>query len=162
MKSPQADNIASVVLKYLLHLLSIAAVYGILLYTTSQFWIHHLLNWFTRVPYVTAPNFHDHVIHQLIIYSMFCYFANNFILDLYHTTKAKQLIISIIVDVLIMPLSILIMIIYNNIAHKNQPGDINTIYNIYLVTVLLVIKEYIAMKILARNNPKGSVKKVVR
>jgi len=162
MESPKADNIASVVLKYLLHLLSIAAVYGILLYTTSQFWIHLLLKWFTRMPYVTAPNFHDQVIHLLIIYSLFCYFANNFILDLYHTAKTKQLIISIIADVLIMPLSILIMIIYNNITQKTWPGDITTIYNIYLVTVLLVIKEFITMKILAKNNPKGSVKKAER
>lgn len=159
MKSIQADNIASVALKYLLHLLSIAAVYGILLYTTSAFWLHYLLKWFSKIPYVTSPNFHDQVIHLLIIYSLFCYFANNFILDLYHATKTRQLIISIIADVLIIPLSILIVIIYNNIAHKNQPGDITTLYNIYLVTVLLVIKEFVTMKILGSNTPKSKTAK---
>lgn len=155
MKSLNRDQVASLVLKYLLHLLSIAGFYFLLFYTFTSFWLHQLLDKFTRVPYVSTPNFHDQIYHLLIIYSLFCYFANNFILDLYHKEKTKKLIISIIADLLILPLGILIMIIYNNQVLKNQPALDTSVYNIYLITVLLVIKEFIAMKILSRKTASG-------
>jgi hypothetical protein len=143
-----ATSVVSLILKYLLHLISIALFYGLTLYFTSSFWIHYLLNKFTKVPYVTTPNFHDQVIHLLIIYSLFCYFANNFVLNLYQNGRAKQLIISYMVDFLVLQLSITIMIFYNNRLHT--PAIDNSIYNIYLVTVLLVIKEAITMWLLSR------------
>jgi hypothetical protein len=138
----------SLILKYLLHLISIALFYGLTLYFTSNFWIHYLLNKFTRVPYVTTDNFHSQVIHLLIIYSLFCYFANNFVLNLYQSGKGAKLLLSYFVDFLVLQLSITIMIFYNNRLHT--PAIDNSIYNIYLVTVLLVIKEAITMWLLSR------------
>ncbi|MFI5161314.1 MAG: hypothetical protein ACHQHN_08550 [Sphingobacteriales bacterium] len=148
MKTSNPDTAVSYILKYLLHLISIALFYGLTLYFTTSFWIHYLLNKFTRVPYVPTPNFHDQVIHLLIIYSLFCYFANNFVLNLYQNGKAKQLIISYLVDFLVLQLSMTIMIFYNNRLHT--PAIDNSIYNIYLVTILLVIKEAITMWLLSR------------
>ena len=150
MKTSNLDTAVSFILKYLLHLISITLFYGLTLYFTSSFWIHFLLDRFTRVPYVTTDNFHAQVIHLLIIYSLFCYFANNFILNLYQRGKTKQLLISYFVDFLILQLSITLMIFYNNRQHT--PALDNSIYNIYLVTVLLVIKEVITMKLLSKNS----------
>ena len=150
MKTANLDKTASVILKYLLHLLGVALFYFCLFYTSTSFWLHQLLEEFTRVPYVSTPNFHEQIYHLLIIYSLFCYFANNFILDLYHKNKLKQLLISIIADMLILPLGILIMIIYNNTVGKHQPALDTSIYNIYVITILLVAKEFIAIKIISK------------
>ena len=150
MKTSNPDTAVSFILKYLLHLISIALFYGLTLYFTSSFWIHFLLSKFTTVSYVTTDNFHAQVIHLLIIYSLFCYFANNFILNLYQGGKAKQLLISYFVDFLILQLSITLMIFYNNKQHT--PALDNSIYNIYVVTVLLVIKEVITMRLLSKKS----------
>jgi len=156
MKTSNLDTAVSLILKYLLHLVSIALFYGLTLYFTSNFWIHYLLDKFTRVPYITTDNFHSQVIHLLIIYSLFCYFANNFILNLYQSGKAKQLLISYFVDFLILQLSITLMIFYNNRQHT--PALDNSIYNIYVVTVLLVIKEVITMTLLSKNSAPAKKK----
>jgi hypothetical protein len=87
---------------------------------------------------------------------VFCYFANNFILNLYQSGKAKQLLISYFVDFLILQLSITLMIFYNNRQHT--PALDNSIYNIYVVTVLLVIKEVITMKLLSKNSAPDTKK----
>jgi hypothetical protein len=159
MKSTKLDQIASIILKYLLHLLSIALFYFAMLYTTTSFWLHALLDKFTRVYYVPVPNFHDQVVHLLIIYSLFCYFANNFILDLYHRDKIKPLIYSVIADMLVLPLGITLTIIYNNITIKSKVADTTLLYNIYVITALLIIKEIIAMKLVSKKN--GNSKKAV-
>ncbi|MGZ3765806.1 MAG: hypothetical protein ACXVB0_10535 [Mucilaginibacter sp.] len=149
MKTTNRDRVASLVLKYLLHFLSAAGFYFLLLYTTTSFWLHQLLDKFTKIPYVSTENFHDQMYHLLIIYTLFCYFANNFILNLYESGKGKQLIYSIIADMLVLPIGILIMIIYNNIALKGHPALDNSVYNIYVITALLVIKEAIAIKLVS-------------
>lgn len=87
---------------------------------------------------------------MLIAYSLFCYFANNFVLNLYQKGKTGQLIISIILDALVLPLSMIIVIVYNNIAPKTSIPVIADIYNVYLITALLVIKVFIASKLFSK------------
>ena len=150
MKTSNVNTIVSFILKYLLHLISVALFYWLTLYFTLSSWVQFLLIKFATVPYVTAGNFHFQVIILLIIYSLFCYFANNFILGLYQNGKAWKLIISYLVDFLVLQLSMTIMIIYNNRFHKTMM-DIS-LYNVYVITVLLVAKELIARKLLSKKN----------
>jgi hypothetical protein len=115
-----------------------------------------LLIKFSTVPYVTAGNFHFQVIILLIIYSLFCYFANNFILGLYKSGKVRQLLTSYFIDFLILQLSMTVMILYNNRLHKTAM-DIS-LYNVYVVTVLLVAKEVIAMRLLSKKRVSAEKK----
>lgn len=150
MRTITRDQVASVILKYLLHLLINAGFYFVLLYTFTSFWLRQLLNKFARVVYVSNDNFHQLIYFQLAIFTLFCYFANNFIFDLYHRKQAKPLFISIIADLLIIPLQVLIMIFYNNKFIKIGTAMENTLYNIYLITALIVVKELITGYILSR------------
>jgi hypothetical protein len=150
MKKLNRDQVASIVLKYLLHLLIIAGFYWLLLYTTTSFWLDTFFYKFTKLRYAAAgPEFTEQLYLLLLIYTLFCYAANNFLLDIYHRKTAKQLAISMIADFLLLPLEILLMIIYNNLTIKTHLGDIGTVYNIYLITILLVIKNIIAAKFLS-------------
>jgi hypothetical protein len=110
------------------------------------------------VRYEAGPNFTKELYFLLLILSIFCYLANRFLLDIYHTKTAKQLIISIAVDYLIWPLQIFIMIMYNNIHMTTIADNISTLFNIYLITGLLVLKNVIAVKLMS--NKTASAKKV--
>ena len=148
MKTPQLDRTASVTLKYLLHFLGLALFYGFMLYTTINFWLPFLVHRFSKVYYAPASSTIDKVfVIMLITYSLFCYFSNNFVLHLYQKGKTRQLIISIILDMLILPLSMAIVILYNNLAPKTSVPVIADIYNIYLITALLVLKVLILSKL---------------
>lgn len=149
------DQVVSLILKYLLHLLSIAGFYFVLFYSITSFWLHQLLVKFSKVAYISTPTFHDQIIHLLIIYCLFCYFANNFVLDLYRKEHTKQFIISFIIDMLIIPIGLLIMVIYNNLTAKSHPVLDVSVYNIYLITVLILAKEIIANIILSRKAQTG-------
>jgi hypothetical protein len=151
-----SDTVASSILKYLLHLISVALFYGLTYYFTFSTWIHFLLFKFATVPYVTAGNFHFQVMILLIIYSLFCYFANNFILGLYKSGRARQLLTSYFIDFLILQLSMTIMILYNNRFHKTVLDT--SMYNVYVITVLLVTKELIAARLLSKK-PASAAKK---
>ncbi len=150
MKTSNPDTVVSFILKYLLHLISVALFYWLTLYFTLSSWVNFLLIKFATVPYVTAGNFHFQVIILLVIYSLFCYFANNFVLGLYQSGKVRQLLTSYFIDFLILQLSMTIMIVYNNRFHKTMM-DIS-LYNVYVITVLLVTKEVIAMKLVSKKS----------
>lgn len=151
MKTSQLDRSASVTLKYMLHFLSVALFYGFMLYTTIEFWMPFLIHRFSKVYYAPASSPMNKVfVIMLIAYSLFCYFANNFVLNLYQKGKTGQLIISIILDALILPLSMIIVIVYNNLAPKTSIPVIADIYNVYLITALLVIKVFIASKLFSK------------
>lgn len=149
-KSISSDQTVSVILKYLLQLLGLALFYGFMLYTTINFWIPFLVQVFSKVYY--APSYlTSQMVILLIIYSLFCYFVNNFVLHLYEKGKAKQLIFSIIGDILVLPVCFLILVIYNNIfSPKHYIPHIADLYNIYLVIGLLIVKELIAAGLLSR------------
>jgi hypothetical protein len=153
-KTTTRDQVATNVLNYLLQLLSVAAFYFVLLYSIITFWFG-LINKINKLYYTDTPNFNQQINYLLIIFSLFCYVANRFMLDLYHREKAKQLIISIIADLLIVPLGIFIMIVYNNLTVKTAHVMDTTVYNIYLITVLVVIKELIASKLLSKKEVPG-------
>jgi apolipoprotein N-acyltransferase len=151
MKKLNRDQLASVVLKYLLHLLLIGGFYWALLYTTTSVWLDVVFYKVTKLRYgIAPPDFTEMLYILLLIYTLFCYVANHFLLDIYHRKTAKQFIISTIVDFLIIPFEIFLMVIYNNITVKDHLGDINTVYNVYLITALLVIKNIIAVTILSK------------
>jgi len=151
MKTSQLDNTASAILKYLLQLIGIAFFFGILLYSVFKLWLPFLVLTFSRIYYSSASMsaFNTQMILLLVIYSLFCYFANNFILNLYSRGKTKQLIISYLIDLLIVPLSILILIIFYDKTLKVPSADTSILYNIYLITGLLVAKVFIASKVLS-------------
>ncbi len=144
------DQVVSTILKYLLHFLISAGFYFALLYTFTSFWLGELFHKFAHMVYLSDMDTHRQIYFQLAIYTLFCYFVNNFVFDLYHRKQAKQLFISFIADALIIPLEILIMIIYNNITLKHTPTTDSSLYNIYLITAMIVAKELITAKILSR------------
>lgn len=155
MKKINPDQVASVVLKYLLHFLINAGIYFALLYTFTSFWLYQLVSRFAHMDYLSNPDIDRQMNFQLAIYTLFCYFVNNFVFDLYHRKRAKQLMFSVIADLLIIPLEILIMVVYNNIVLKHTTMMASSLYNIYLITALIVIKELIAGIILSRKTAKS-------
>ena len=152
MKNSQLDKTASVTLKYLLHLLGIALFFGILSYSMLHFWLPFLILNFSKIYYSTGSisAFNLELAVLLIIYSLFCYFANNFILNLYAKGKTLQLVLSYLVDLLIVPFSVLILIIFYNKTAKVADSDTSTLYNIFVITGLLVAKVLITAYFLTK------------
>ena len=149
MKTDKRDSIASTILNYFLQLLGVAAFYWLLIYTTIHYWFQGFLIRITKVRYDAGPNFTKELYFILLIFALFCYFANRFILDLYHTKTAKQLIISMIFDYLVWPLQVFIMLVYNNMHIDAIVKDISTLVNVFLITILIVAKTVIAFKLLS-------------
>jgi hypothetical protein len=154
MKTLQLDKIVSNTFKYLLHFVGIACFFGILLYSMFNFWLPFLILNFSKLYYAIPSKFSTELVFLLIIYSLFCYVANNFILNLYAKGRTLQMIISFFVDLLIVPLSVLILIIYYNKVAKVPSAYVSALYNEYLVTGLLIIKVIIAYKILSGSPAK--------
>jgi len=152
MKSTQLDKTASVTLKYLLHLLGTALFFGILSYSMLRFWLPFLILNFSKIYYSSGTDnvFNTELAVLLIIYSLFCYFANNFVLNLYAKGKTKQLLLSFLIDLLIIPFSVLILIIFYNKTAKVADSDTSVLYNIYLITGLLIAKVFITANILSK------------
>jgi hypothetical protein len=149
MKTSKLDNPASITLKYLLHLISIALVYGILLYCSLHFWLPTFILKLSKLTYIAANIFKKQFYVLLAIYTIFCYFVNNFVLHLYSSGKGWRLILSYFIDILIVPITILIMIFYNNKTSKIATGETDSLFNIYIAMGLLIIKEFIAVKLLS-------------
>jgi hypothetical protein len=143
-----ATTIVSSILNYFLQLLSVAIFYWLLIYTTIHYWLQGFVYKIAKVRYEAGPNFTKELYLLLLIFVIFCYLANRFLLDIYHRATAKQLIISIIVDYLLWPLQILIMLIWNNMHITTLADDVSTLYNVYIITALLVLKNVIAIKLM--------------
>ena len=152
MKTSQLDKATSVTLKYLLHFLSVALFFGIMLYSVLKFWLPLLVTKFSKIYYISQDVFMKEIVILLVFYSLFCYFANNFILDLYKRGKGLQLLVSVIVDILIVPLSLLLLIVYYDKTSKGGTSDVADLYNIYVVTLLLVLKVFIFAKMLSKGS----------
>jgi hypothetical protein len=144
------DSAASTVLNYFLQLLGVAAFYWLLIYTTIYYWLDSFIHKLSRIPYDAGPNFTKQLYLLLLIFAIFCYLANRFLLDLYHRKTAIQLIISIFFDYLLWPLQIYIMIVWNNKHITTIVDDLSTIYNVFVITGLLIIKNVIAVKLLSK------------
>jgi hypothetical protein len=155
MKTDKRDSIASTILNYFLQLLGVAAFNWLLIYTTIHYWFQGFLFRITKVRYDAGPNFTKELYFILLIFALFCYFANRFILDLYHTKTAKQLIISMIIDYLVWPLQVFIMLVYNNIHIDAIVKDISTLLNVFVITILIVAKTVIAFKLLSGKTAKA-------
>lgn len=149
--SVNSNDAASVVLKYLLQILGLAFFYGVLWYITIYGWIPLFSgNTFSRVYY--TPFQVNNIYLLLLIYALFSYFANSFMLKLYERGKTRQLLISILVDLLILPVGILLSVLYNNLTVKSGRAGIDDIYNIYIIMALLIIKEIIAARIILKKS----------
>jgi hypothetical protein len=155
MKTDKRDTNASIILNYFLQLLGVAAFYWLLIYTTINYWFHGFIFKIAKVRYEAGPNFTKELYFILLIFALFCYFANRFILDLYHTKTAKQLIISMVFDYLVWPLQVLIMLVYNNMHIDTIVKDISTLLNVFVITILIVIKTVIAFKLLSGKTLKA-------
>ena len=156
MKTSQLESPMSAILKYLLQIIGIAFFFGILTYSVFKFWLPFLILNFSRIYYssASAKAFNTEMVILLGIYTLFCYFANNFILNLYAKGKGIQLIISYVIDLLIVPLSILALVIFYNQTSKAASGHTTTLYNIYLITGLLIVKVFIASRIVSKTPAK--------
>ncbi|HEY9001656.1 MAG TPA: hypothetical protein VIM89_09915 [Mucilaginibacter sp.] len=146
------NSIASTILNYLLQLIGVAAFYWFILYTTTTYWLHGFLLKISKVRYEDNSNFTTQLYMLLLIYVIFCYLANRFLLDLYHRRTARQLILSIIVDYLIWPLQILIVLIWNNTHIVNIIVDASVLFNVYIITALLIVKSVITLKLINKGN----------
>jgi hypothetical protein len=149
-KSIDGDQAMSAILKYLLQLIGLAFFYGILLYTTLHVWVPIFNSNFSKVTYTMFKE--NNIPILLAIYVLFSYFANNVMLKLYEKGKTKQLLLSLLADLLVLALGILLSLLYNNHAIKSRYGSIDDIYNIYIIMALLIIKEIIAAWILSHKN----------
>lgn len=152
MKTDNRESIASTVLNYLLQLIGVAAFYWLLLYSTINYWLNKFVFKIAKVSYEAGPNFTKELYFILFIFTIFCYLANRFVLDLYHTKTAKQLIISIAADYLIWPLQVFIMLEYNNWHITSIVKDVSTLCNVFVLTFLVIIKNVIAVKLLSSKN----------
>ena len=146
------DSVASTVLNYLLQLIGVAAFYWVLIYTTIYYWLTGFLYRIAKVRYEAGPNFTKELYSLLLIFTIFCYLANRFLLDVYHRNTAKQLIISTITDYMIWPLQLFIMMIWANKHMVSVVDDITTLLNVYVLTALLIIKNVIAVKLMNKGN----------
>jgi hypothetical protein len=155
-KSLDGDQAMSAVLKYLLQILGLAFFYGILLYTTLHVWVPIFNGAFSKVSYTMFKE--NNIPTLLAIYVLFSYFANNFMLKLYEQGKTKQLLFSLLADLLVLALGILLSLLYNNNAIKSRVGSIDDTYNIYIIMALLIAKEFIAAWILSKQEPVKPVK----
>lgn len=149
-KTDNKSSITSAILNYLLQLIGLAVFYWLLLYTTINYWFHGFIYKLAKLRYEAGPNFTKELYLILLIFAVFCYLANRFVLDLYHRNTALQLIISIVVDYLLWPMQVFIMLIYNNTHMTFVVKDITTLVNVFVLTGLLVLKTLIAVKLLSR------------
>jgi hypothetical protein len=149
-------SIASAILNFLLQLIGVALFYWLLLYTTTNYWLRGFVYRIAKVRYEAGPNFTRELYLLLLIFVIFCYLANRFLLDIYHRNKTKQLIFSTIADYLIWPLQLLIMLVWNNTHIVNVVQDVSTLYNVYVITALLIIKNLIAVKLISKDNGVNS------
>ncbi|MBS1527070.1 MAG: hypothetical protein JST19_15555 [Bacteroidetes bacterium] len=148
-KTVKSNTAASNVLRYLLHLIGLGLFFGLLIYSTNKFWLPFLVKHLTKVYYVAPESYTTELALLLVIYTLFCYFVNNFVLGLYEKGKTKQLLYSMLADYLLLPLSIFILILYYSKVSKTNIEDTSHLYNIYLMTVLLLIKEVITARLLS-------------
>ena len=147
---------ASSVLNYLLQLLGVALFYFLLIYTTIHYWLRGFVYKIAKVRYEAGPNFTKELYLLLLIFVIFCYLANRFLLDVYHRNRTKQLLFSTIADYLIWPLQLLIMLVWNNMHIVNVVDDVSTLYNVYVITALLILKNLIALKLMSKGNGVNS------
>ena len=147
-----ASSIASIFLNYLLQLIGVAVFYWVMIYTTIYYWLTGFLFKIAKVRYEAGPNFTKELYLLLLIFTIFCYLANRFLLDVYHRNTVKQLIISTIVDYLIWPLQLLIMMVWANTHIVSVVDDITTLLNVFVLTALLIIKNVIAVKLMNKKN----------
>jgi hypothetical protein len=107
---------------------------------------------FSRVYYTF---FQDNNIHLLLlIYTLFSYFSNSFMLRLYERGKTRQLLVSILADIFVLPLGLLLTVLYNNLTVKSGRAGIDDIYNIYIIIALLIVKEIIAARIVLKKQAR--------
>lgn len=132
--------------RYGVHFVGLVIFYVLLLATVTGL-LGPVVFKFAAFNYVPDPGFRRTIAELLIIYVLFCYFGNNFILHIYD--KPKKLLISMAIDYLIVPLAIALTMLYNKLTVKDHMLSIADIYNIYIVTGLQVIKVLIASRILA-------------
>ena len=156
------NSIASSILNVLLQLIGLAAFYWLLIYTTIYYWLNKFLFKIAKVRYEAGPNFTKELYLLLLIFAVFCYLANRFLLDVYHRRTARQLIISTIADYLIWPLQLVIMMVWANTHMVNVVDDITTLLNVYVLTALLIIKNVIALKLMNKNNNLRTKTKVAK
>ena len=156
------SSIASSILNFLLQLVGVALFYWVLIYTTIYYWLTGFLYKIAKVHYEAGPNFTKELYLLLLIFTIFCYLANRFLLDVYHRNTARQLIISTIVDYLIWPLQLFIMIIWANKHMVSVVDDITTLLNVYVLTALLIIKNVIALKLMNKNNDLSAKAKTTK
>jgi len=149
--SVNSNDAVSLVLKYLLQIIGLAFFYGVMLYTTVHVWIPLFSgNTFSRVYYTLFVD--NNIYLLLLIYTLFSYFANSFMLKLYERGKTRQLLISILIDLLILPAGLLLSVLYNNLTIKSGRAGIDDIYNIYIIMALLIIKEIVAARIVSKKS----------
>ena len=151
------DSVASTILNYFLQLLGLAGFYWLMLYTTIHYWLRGFIFRFAKLNYDAGPNFTKQLYLLLLLYCVFCYLANRFLLNLYNRNTAGKLILSIILDYFIWPLQVLIMLLYNNIHITSVVKDVSTLYNVYIITALLIIKTVIFLKFLSGDTVQTSV-----
>ena len=121
-----------------------------MIYTTIYYWLHTYLHKTAKVDYEAGPDFTKMLYLLLLLFCLFCYVANRFFLDLYHRKTAKQLIISIVVDYLIWPIGLSIVILYDNTFHTTIVANVSKLFNIYIITGLLIVKNIIAARLLSK------------
>jgi hypothetical protein len=156
------NSIASSILNFLLQLIGIALFYWALIYTTIYYWLTGFLYKIAKVRYEAGPNFTKELYFLLLIFAIFCYLANRFLLDVYHRKTARQLIISTIADYLIWPLQLLIIIIWGNKHMVNVVEDITTLLNVYVLTALLIVKNIIAVTLMNKKDHTSAKAKAAK
>jgi len=157
------NSIASSILNFLLQLLGVALFYWLLIYTTIHYWMRGFIYRLAKLRYEPGPNFTKELYLLLLILVVFCYLANRFLLDVYHRSTIKQFILSTVADYFLWPLQLFIMLKWNNAHMVNAVQDVSTLYNVYVITALLVLKNLIALKLMNKGdgvNSKTSSKAV--
>ena len=147
-------NTKKIVIKYLGQAICMVIFYFILLKVTD-YSLNNIPISSSTILYIPSLSFYKSIRILLIIYALFSYLANNFLLDLFHRAKTKQLVFSMLADLLIIPLEVWIMIIYNN--HTSDTiAQLPSLYNATLITALFIIKNIIAIRLLSPKKVKTS------
>ena len=135
--------------------IAIHCVAVILLSITTMWILNFSLNFFlekfSSVTYNDNMSFKGVRINYLlcIIYGIAAYNLDIITLNEIKKQNWKNLLFQVFLDVLIIPLSVFIMVVYNNQTLKSI-GNFDSLTNIYLVIILLSIKHVIFLIIYKR------------
>lgn len=137
-------------------ILYVSLLYVAILYLRPVYF-DFLLQKFSKITYIDDMSFDRTGVYnmQMAIFCLLSFFSNYKILQVIGKKSTFSLTLSWTIDLLFAPLSVLIMILYNNF--KVVTLNVSKIENVYLMWLLLALKNLIILMVENKLFPKRKV-----